>query len=205
MQILQGKYLKSIDSAKGALKGIHLKTAAGEQIIKIPKALRAIAQTEIALGDEVRVWVAITPTADKKSNQKKKRKASDIKAFEAIQIIPLSPKVKIASVGIEKNAAKKKTDKKRTKPKLTVQLCQKKNCCKKGGDALWTAFSEAAKVAQNNPEQPSFKVEAVGCLGGCKNGPNIRLLPKNTKHRSVKPSDIDRLTGARDKLTSAKP
>ncbi|MEM6452381.1 MAG: (2Fe-2S) ferredoxin domain-containing protein [Cyanobacteria bacterium P01_D01_bin.105] len=210
MKILQGKYLRSIESAKGTLKGIELKTAAGKHVIEIPKALRAIAQAELALGDDVRVWTTrsdeLKPkkARQEKSNQKKnvpsKKQKSSAKAsnLTAIQVIPIAPKAKVTvpkAIKPKSTKAKVKTKKQAATP-LTVQLCQKKNCCRKGGDKLWVAF-EAARAAASNAERQAFKLEAVGCLGGCKNGPNIRLLPKNVKYRNVKPSDIGTLIGNR--------
>ena len=212
MQILQGQYLKSLQSSKGRLKGIQIKTAEGAQVIEIPKALSAIASTEITIGDNIRLWVtkpkATQPkkSGRKKADKKKKpanKSPQQEKSLIALQIIPLSPKPKVTLPQIAKkdtakkdikNKAKKKTKatKRATKP-LTVQLCQKKNCCKKGGDKLWAAFEAAAQDAQTNANRRPFNLEAVGCLGGCKNGPNIRLLPANVKHRSVKPSDIPTL------------
>ena len=183
MQILQGKYLKSIESDKGRLKGIQIETTEGKQVVSIPKAISAIAQAEIALGSDIRIW------AEPSAKKEKQSKAAKAKKLIAIQIIPLSPKAKIS----EPKPAQKKT--KQKSEKLTVQLCQKKNCCRKGGDELWLAFEAAAQKASTSTEMKDFKLEAVGCLGGCKNGPNIRLLPANIKHRSVKPSDIKSLVG----------
>lgn len=190
MKILQGRYLKRIETDKGKLKAIQLKTEDGKVVVEIPKAIRAIAQVEIALGDEVRIW------AEPSSAKRSKKKSSKKQIVTALQIVPLAPKVEIRSVEVPKKESKKQK-------KITVQLCQKKNCCKKGGDALWLAFESAAQQAEGNDQMQDFKLEAVGCLGGCKNGPNIRLLPANVKHRSVKPSEIEELLKPQlDKLSS---
>ena len=184
MQILQGRYLKSIKSAKGTLKAVQLKTVKGKQVVKIPKVLRAIAKEEITLGDDVRIWVSAA------EDKQKGRKSLKEKRFTAIQIVPLSPRTKIAASALGKRTTSQKA---KADKKLTVQLCQKKNCCKKGGDALWIAFEQSAKDARRDSKKQPFKLEAVGCLGGCKNGPNIRLLPANVKYRGVRPSDISQL------------
>lgn len=162
MQVLQGRYTESLSSSKGKLKAIRLETAQGPQRIQLPKPLRAIAAEELAVGDIVRIWAE-----------------PEKKGLQAVQIVPLSPKARITY------AAKpvKKTD--QSTPK--VQICQKKNCCKRGGTALWQTF-ESALAEQ--PGQASLKLEASGCLGGCKHGPNIRILPKNVKYRSVEPDQV---------------
>ncbi|NJM97193.1 MAG: (2Fe-2S) ferredoxin domain-containing protein [Phormidesmis sp. RL_2_1] len=154
MKFVQGKYLQAIESAKGKLKGMQLETAQGQQIVHLPKPLRAIAQQELVLGEDIRIWTA----------PKKQR-------LWAIAFIPLSPKASIPNMLAP----------------ITVQLCQKKNCCKRGGDALWQAFEAAAG------QHKHLKITSVGCLGGCKHGPNIRLLPTNVKYYHVQPSDIDGL------------
>lgn len=183
MKIIQGRYLQKIESGKGKLKAIVLKTGEGEQTVKLPKPLRAIAQQELTPGEPVRIWV--------ESSEEGKDDAKKPSKLRAIQLIPLSPKAR-ASVPSETQAAAKATKSKKSKSKkstsqLTVQLCQKKNCCKRGGDALWTAFEAA-----NDPEK-NFQLEAVGCLGGCKKGPNIRLLPENIKRYHVQPAEVDAL------------
>lgn len=200
MKILQGKYLRPIESGKGRLKGIELKTTKGNLVVKVPKALSAIAQAELTEGDEIRIW-ALQP---EKTNGKNARQASTKnQKLTALQIIPLTPHTKVSvpecvpKVENKKTKDKKKKNNKPGKKKLTVQLCQKKNCCKKGADELWVAFEKALQATKANAgavaNRETFKLEAVGCLGGCKNGPNIRLLPKNVKHRNVKPSDVQTL------------
>ncbi|MEO0806069.1 MAG: (2Fe-2S) ferredoxin domain-containing protein [Cyanobacteria bacterium J06643_4] len=173
MAVVQGKYLKAIISDKGNLKALKLKTKAGKVTVQLPKALQAIAQTELTPGTTLRVW-------------------TDGK--QAIQLIPLAPKSKIADMdsnAMAKKSAKKFKKSKKSKP-LTVQLCQKKNCCKRGGDRLWEAFETRAKQGKAT-QQRTLKVQAVGCLGGCKKGPNLRVLPDNVKHYHVQPDEIDKL------------
>ena len=186
MNIIQGRYLQRIETGKGKLKAIVLKTPQGKQTVQLPKPLRAIAQEELTLGEPVRIWV--TPPEEGVAKRSKKQST----LLCATQLIPLSPKARISAPPDFESASgtsksKKSKRSKKSKHPLTVQLCQKKNCCKRGGDDLWTAF-EAASHAQK-----SFQIEAVGCLGGCKNGPNIRLLPENVKYRHVQPAEIDTL------------
>ena len=127
-----------------------------------------------------------------------------------LQLVPLTPKSTVfteigADAGvvfegaiaepIEAKVGKapgKQTNKKKAgksakqKSAVTVQICQKKNCCKKGGDDLWKAFEA---ISAEHP----FTLEPVGCLGGCKRGPNIRLLPDNVKYRHVQLAEIDNI------------
>ncbi|PZO22870.1 MAG: hypothetical protein DCF25_01845 [Leptolyngbya foveolarum] len=181
MEIIQGCYAGKIESGKGKLTGLRIATEQGDETVYLPKALRAIAQAELTLNEPVRVWVE----GDRAS--KKKR--------YVLQLVPLAPKSAVSTSAVvteiaddaeDKQKAKKKASKQTRKKKseVTVQICQKKSCCKKGGDDLWAAF-EAVNA------EHTFKLEPVGCLGGCNRGPNIRLLPDNVKYRHVQLAEID--------------
>ena len=198
MKVIQGCYAGKIESGKGKLKGLRIATEQGDEKVYLPKALRAIAQAELTLNEPVRVWL------DGDRSSKKKR--------YVLQLVPLAPKSTVSletdadvvgvsalaiaeptkakieeaqvSKAVDKQKTKKKARKSAKKSKVTVQICQKKNCCKKGGDDLWEAF-EAISA------EHLFTLEPVGCLGGCKRGPNIRLLPDNVKYRHVQLAEID--------------
>lgn len=176
MEVLQGRYLKPIESGKGKLKGVQLETDKGVQTVYLPKSLRAIAQQELTPGEPIRIW------ADLEGKPKKQK-------LLALQLIPLTPQATIQLT--DRPARSKKADqtqaKQTAKASFTVQLCQKKNCCRRGGDALWQDFEK--RIA----DQQSFKLEAIGCLGGCKRGPNIRLLPDNVKYRHVQLEDVNEI------------
>ncbi len=180
MEVLQGRYLKPIESGKGKLKGLQLETDEGVQTVYLPKSLRAIAQQELTLGKPLRIWVEI----DGKSKKQKRL---------ALQLIPLTPQATVQVAERPERPKKanqlkvKQTKAKAAKAPLTVQLCQKKNCCQRGGDHLWQDFEK------RSADQHSFSLEAVGCLGGCKRGPNIRLLPDNVKYRHVQPEDVNEI------------
>ena len=204
MKVIQGRYVGKIESGKGKLKGLRIATEQGSEKVYLPKSLRAIAQAELTIDEPVRVW------ADGDRSSKKKCYAS--------YLIPLTPKptlsvsrvadtavadklvtIEPVELAVEKAPGKQKTGKKdkqkkgkqkarkqakKKKSRVTVQICQKKNCCKKGGDDLWKAFETVSADRR-------FKLESIGCLGGCKRGPNIRLLPDNVKYRHVQLDEID--------------
>jgi hypothetical protein len=179
MEVLQGRYVAAVESSKGQLKSLQIETDSGVQIVHLPKSLRVVAQQELNLGEPVRIWATADLKRPKAISKKRSKKTSASKALAqtalcAVQIVPLQPK---STVSVPASLSQA--------PKLMVQLCQRKNCCKRGGDELWQAFA-AARQSQGRP----FKLEAVGCLGGCKQGPNIRILPANVKQRRVKPADI---------------
>lgn len=193
MEILQGQYLNELKTGKGQLKALQIQTEKGLQTVRLPKPLRAIAQQELTLGETVRLWVVAAKknqkSLNKKGTQKAKHKSATRQAWKAIQLIPLSPQLTV-TIAPPKQAA------------LRVQVCQKKNCCQRGGAALWAALKTRQTVFQSTASQKAcvpgfklkgFKLEASGCLGGCKRGPNIRVLPDNVKYRSVQPKELDQI------------
>jgi len=184
MKISQGTYVKAVRAEGGTLKALKVKTVDGKQTIRLPKELREIAEKELTVGDLVRVWSV--DTQKKKFSKEKKLSKKKKPKLQAVQLIPLDPKGAICAV--EKIAAKKVSAK-----KVTVQLCQKKNCCRRGGDKLWIAFEEAAEAMNEAQKKVVFQVKAGGCVGGCKRGPNLRFLPDNVKHYHVQPAAVTQL------------
>ena len=220
MKILQGHYIAGIEAtnrkgvSKGLLKAVRLKTEQGEQTIQLSKSLSAIAQQELVLNEPVRIWVVADTKKPKGKRSKPSAKLSQGEKLKAVAVVPLSPKSRIADLATDLEAdlavdlaTNADADgSKKSAPRsaqLTVQLCQKKNCCKRGGDKLWQAFEQTAHgqtateprsdgSARPETAQP-FKLKAVGCLGGCKHGPNIRIMPANVKYYHVQPADIEGL------------
>lgn len=200
MEILQGQYLNGLKTGKGRLKALQIETEIGLEIVRLPKLLRAIAQQELTLGDTVRLWVVADTNAQKRSKKEQKKSATQ-QAWKAIQLIPLSPQLTVTIAEAAPEKALKKSLKKRSKSsqksQLTVQVCQKKNCCRRGGTALWAALKTHQTRPQNaislDTGASRFKLEPVGCLGECKRGPNIRILPDNVKYRSVQSAELDQI------------
>ncbi|PZO60373.1 MAG: hypothetical protein DCF15_02080 [Phormidesmis priestleyi] len=217
MKILQGRYIAGIEAtnrkggSKGALKAVRLETDQGEQTIRLSKSLGEIAQQELVLNEPIRIWAVADTKKIKGKQSKLSSQLSQTEKLKAVAIVPLSPKSRIADLtadlavdlAVDPEADADADSSKKSAPRsdqLTVQLCQKKNCCKRGGDELWQAFEQKAHE-QTATEQRSdgsatpeaarpFKLKAAGCLGGCKHGPNIRIMPANVKYYHVQPADI---------------
>jgi len=138
----------------------------------------AIAQAVEAQAVEAEAVEAEAVEAEAKKAEAEKAEAKKTKANKSLD------KQKTKKKGSQKSGKSTGKQSKKKTSQVTVQICQKKNCCKKGGDDLWEAFESASA------EHP-FKLEPIGCLGGCKRGPNIRLLPDNVKYRHVQLAEID--------------
>lgn len=73
---------------------------------------------------------------------------------------------------------------------LTIFVCGKSNCCKKGGDKVRARLKSAIKEAGLKRE---IRVVESGCLDACKEGPTLMLCPANLVLTSVRPGDVDEL------------
>lgn len=122
--------------------------------------------------------------------------STDEMVWKANEVVKLSPKqiekVKAkAAATTEKldnsqpKKAEKKTRKKTAKP-ARVLICQKGSCRKKGSGAVGKAFGDAL-VDMGCDEKVTVK--ATGCMGHCKKGPNVVLLPGGGSYKRVKPKD----------------
>lgn len=73
---------------------------------------------------------------------------------------------------------------------LTIFVCGKSNCCKKGGDKVKSKLKTAIKEAGLKRE---IRVVESGCLDECKSGPAVMLCPANMVFTQVRPGDVDEL------------
>jgi (2Fe-2S) ferredoxin len=179
--LIQGRYLGFVTTPeclqnKHRCKHIRLISAHGEQLIKIPKFLRIPFQQEVELGSEVRLWGYL----------KKGR-------FKAVMAVPLVPRGFISLVPSELAAVKPcyvepeslLTDVAPASPKaapIKVQVCQKGSCRKRGSQAVAQALKTSIA---DMPDAKNIEIESVGCLGACKQGPNLRVLPSKKQYQRV--------------------
>jgi len=146
--------------------------------IKLGKSLRQALFTYLEPQD----WLKI-------EGKGKLSSSSGEMVWKAKEIVKLSPKqvekVKKAAAPKEENQSKVVAKKKKAKP-ARVLICQKGSCRKKGSVAVGKAFGDAL-VEMGFDEQVTVK--ATGCMGHCKAGPNVVLLPGGGSHKRVRPKD----------------
>lgn len=73
---------------------------------------------------------------------------------------------------------------------VTVFVCQKSNCCKKGGDKVKARLKALVKEAGLKGE---VRVVGSGCLDRCKEGPTVMVCPANDLYCGVKPGEAGEL------------
>ncbi len=72
----------------------------------------------------------------------------------------------------------------------TILICQKSSCCRRGGQAVWDAFSQAI---HEQGLETQITLKATGCLKECKRGPAVVLMPQKTRHTRVTPGQVSEL------------
>lgn len=168
-QILEGRFVGSLASPKGKLKGLRLQTSEQEYTIKLPKFLRLVAERELEPGQRVRVWAS--PTKGE---------------WIALNIIPLSPKRREALGELPSLPTAKETKKAAAAP-ARLQVCRRGSCCKRGSTAVYEA---AAAAIATNPALSHLRLEPSGCLKECKKGPAIKLSPTQEVFTKVTPQNV---------------
>lgn len=76
-------------------------------------------------------------------------------------------------------------------PKTKVLVCQKSNCCKRGGKAL---MQQLHQVVGDRQLESQVTIKGTGCMGQCKQGP-VMVIGK-TRYRQVQAAKVAHLLDA---------
>lgn len=74
--------------------------------------------------------------------------------------------------------------------KAKVLICKKSACWQKGGKEI---HQQLQKELQSNGLDQRVQVETTGCMGRCKKGPNLEVLPENAKYSRFQPQQTSQL------------
>lgn len=167
---LSGRFLAYVLSKGCNVKGIRLATAQGEQYIKLAKCLRPVCSDILQPG----TWIQV------QGHQKINAKTGKIKlkAKAIMPAIPCSshdscPPVP-KSIGV----------------KGKIRICHKSSCRKRGSKQVLTALDSALRASGQDKE---IQLQPMGCIGECKAGPNLVVLPDKARYAKVKPKNITRI------------
>lgn len=159
---ISGRFLNYKVTNAFKIKGLYLATAQGEVYIKLPKALRYSSMQILESG----VWVTVRGY-QKTSPKTGKRK---LKAFSIVLTNPCSD---------EETMPKTKSAK--------IQVCQKSGCRKRGSKGVCKILKKELKQVGLKKKVP---LQETGCMGKCKSGPNIRILPDKARYTDVRPKQV---------------
>lgn len=171
--LLEGQFLGFLLEDGYKVKYLRLATAEGEQIIKLSKESRASLGTTLTAGE----WVRVSGYQD--INEKKG--TTKLKAYQVTRIVPSThptavlPSSSITAASI--TAAKSKP---------CILVCQKSDCCKRGGRAVFETVQ--ATLAERNLLD-HFNLRSTGCMKRCEAGPNL-VMPDKTRHSRIRPEAV---------------
>jgi hypothetical protein len=166
-QILKGQYIGALRSKKGKLKGMILQAGSRTYSVKLPKYLRPMLAWEIPPETFVQVWAYPEDDIWQASNILP-LSAQEIADLQQQWVDPANHTPELPSLPTDAlnhaNAAK-----------VCIQVCRKGKCYKQGSMQIWNALHTEVEA---NPDLDHVSIEATGCMKACKQGPNLRLLPK---------------------------
>lgn len=202
-QLLWGRYIGPLRSAKGKIKGLMLHHADGELAIKLPKYLRPLLVRDLAPGAWVQVWAYreddrwqgtnLIPWPEAEVSQALKDNLAQPSTAAGGKPVTLSPSLARPQDAPPAKAAKSSTKKSSTK-KACIQVCRKGKCLKQGGQQILQTLKAEVEA---NPDLQHISVEGTGCMGACKQGPNLRVMPQKKMHSRVTPDRALRLLARR--------
>ncbi|WP_299489283.1 (2Fe-2S) ferredoxin domain-containing protein [Acaryochloris sp. IP29b_bin.137] len=170
---LSGRFLTYILSKGCNVKGIRLATAQGEQYIKLSKSLRPACSDILQPG----TWIQV------QGCQKVNTKTGKIK-LKAKAIMPALPGSAV------NNIAQPSHERVEDVQKGKIRICQKSSCRKRGSKQVLSALNSAL---QSSGQDKDIQLQAMGCIGKCKAGPNLVVLPDKARYTKVKPKNITQI------------
>lgn len=168
---LEGRFLGFVLEDGYKLKYLRLANAEGEYWIKLAKPLRETLDRSLSPG----TWVRVA------GERKLKSKTGELK-LKAYLVEPSALRNAGASPPIAE-----KIEAPDAKPKATILVCQKSDCCKRGGIEVCQALQ---KTLRDRGLEDIVTIKGTGCLKQCKAGPNIVMMPDKTRYSQVHPDEI---------------
>ncbi|MGB7413328.1 MAG: (2Fe-2S) ferredoxin domain-containing protein [Thermosynechococcaceae cyanobacterium] len=70
---------------------------------------------------------------------------------------------------------------------IQINICQKSGCRKRGSKAVCKALTKSLK---KTGLKKKVMLQETGCMGKCKSGPNISILPDKIRYTQVSPNQV---------------
>ncbi|MFQ3615032.1 MAG: (2Fe-2S) ferredoxin domain-containing protein [Cyanobacteriota bacterium] len=171
----EGQFLGFVPSSDGKLKYLRWQTGSELFTGKIPKPIRSQLYRTLQPGDPIQIWGE--REVDLRKGQEK---------WVLYRVEP-SPTQSPSQPALTLQAGSSATDP-GPKPKGTVLVCQKSDCCRRGaGDVIQALKAHLATYPD------SIRVQGVGCMKACKQGPNVVFMPDKARYSGVSSQGIPAL------------
>jgi len=167
---LQGRFLSFEVEDGYKIKRLNLATAEGEVQIKLSKSARASVQGVLTPGD----WIWVFG----------EQYTSDMTVkYKAHLIKQTAPGTTPALSAPEPTA----TQPTKAKPQVTILVCQKSDCMKRGGKAVCQRLQQELR---DRGLTDQVTIKGVGCMKECKAGPNMVVMPDKTRYSRIQASQV---------------
>ncbi|MBF2075991.1 MAG: (2Fe-2S) ferredoxin domain-containing protein [Synechococcales cyanobacterium C42_A2020_086] len=191
--ILEGRFLGFAAEDGYKLKLLRISTSTGEYRIKLPKELRPRLYYSLTPGE----WIQVS--GYQKCHLLKG--TTKLKAYHVVPALPTAvdpslveqrplPTPRLQSVvsppvsPTPQHQANSQANS--NAKKATILVCQKSDCCKRGGSAVMRAL-QASLDERGLAEEVVIK--GTGCMKRCKAGPNV-IMPDKTRYSQIRPEAI---------------
>ncbi|NJK41343.1 MAG: (2Fe-2S) ferredoxin domain-containing protein [Acaryochloridaceae cyanobacterium SU_2_1] len=179
---LTGQFIAYVLADNCEIKGIRLTTTEGERYIKLSKVLRPISAQILQPGS----WIQV------QGSQKIALKTgkAKFKAHSIIAALPDSAGFTDLPVAPAASAPLPPPQDLALKQVGKIRICQKSSCRKRGSQRVLSVLNSAIRDAGLDQE---IELSEMGCVGKCKAGPNLIVLPDKTRYTKVKPQNIPKI------------
>ncbi len=181
---LEGRLLELVVKDGYKIKGLRLANATGEHHIKLTKEARAACRQTLTPGDWVYVrgeqTVEMDGTVTKLKALVLSKGTLDLATTAALPL----PMMAVASA--RSQLAATPPAKPAPAPTACILVCQKSDCCKRGGSAVVAALQQELSDRQLDHQ---ITIKGTGCMKRCKAGPNV-VMPDKTHYTRLRPDDI---------------
>jgi NADH:ubiquinone oxidoreductase subunit E len=182
---LEGRFLGFTAKEGYKLKYMRLATAEGELVIKVSKELRPTLWRTLVPGEWVQA-MGYQKLDEYKGSLKLKAYQVEVtvpSSLTASDVAAIKFPAAEVSVAATDEAIKQEPSKIKTK---NILVCQKSDCCKRGGRAVSQALASALSDRQLDNQ---VSIKPTGCLKRCKAGPNI-VMPDKTFYSGLSPDAV---------------
>ncbi|MDX2214567.1 MAG: (2Fe-2S) ferredoxin domain-containing protein [Oculatellaceae cyanobacterium bins.114] len=176
---LEGRFLGFTAKESYKLKYLRLVTATGEYTIKIDKELRSTLWRSLTPGE----WIRVSGYQKQGDKHEPKLKAYQVTVTAPGNGMPLMPLMPAVSEPPNSPSVQSET------AKAKILVCQKSDCCRRGGTAVTQALQDALRDRELTDQ---VAIKGTGCMKRCKAGPNI-IMPDKTRYSGISPELIPTL------------
>ncbi|MGQ9836740.1 MAG: (2Fe-2S) ferredoxin domain-containing protein [Cyanobacteriota bacterium] len=182
---VEGRFLGFVPAADGKLKYLRWQTGSDLFTGKIPKPMRSQLYRTLQPGDPIQIWGEQEVDLGKGQEKWVLHRVEPSPTQSSAEPEPTLQTVSFGSLSLPGDPLPGDPT---SKPKGTVLVCQKSDCCRRGAKDVIQAL-QAHLAAYPD----SIRVQGVGCMKACKQGPNVVFMPDKARYSGVSSQEIPAL------------